>query len=215
LENVRVGQTCRVTIDAIPNQIFGGEVVFLAAVADSGSWMSNPNQRLYKTEISIWDGVPAMRPGMSCNIEILIDHLEDVLYVPRQAVHLDGARTICFVMNGGGPEVRVVRVGQDNVKWVSVLAGLEEGEVVTLSPPPSWEPAPAASPVPEHGPRGGPGEDARGQADRRGERNERERSADGDAPAEGDAHQRPGRMEDLTEEQREAMRQRYRESQDQ
>jgi RND family efflux transporter MFP subunit len=153
LENVRVGQSCSVTIDAIPGQVFVGEVAFLAAVADSGSWMSNPNQRLYKTEVTIEDGVPEMRPGMSCNIEVIIDQLSAVLYIPRQSAHLDGSETIAFVVTDGAVEQRVIGVGQDNSKWVEITSGLAEGELVTLSPPASWEPS-ATAPAPSTGPQG-------------------------------------------------------------
>jgi HlyD family secretion protein len=160
LENVRVGQACRITIDAIPDRVFEGEVRFLAAVADSGSWMSNPNQRLYKTEVSIHEGVPEMRPGMSCSIEIMIDMLDNTLYVPRQSVHLDGSRTVAFVQNGSGPQAREVSVGQDNNKWVSIKSGLEEGEIVALSPPASWKPAPTPAVEPTMGMRKPGGEDS-------------------------------------------------------
>lgn len=146
LENVRVGQRCVVSVDALPGQIFQGEVAFLAAVADSGSWMTNPNQRLYKTEVTLSGVVPEMRPGMSCSIEILIDDLDDVLFVPRQAVFLDGDQTVVFVAENGEHVKRDVDVGQDNNRSVEIRSGISEGEIVLLSPPASWEPEAASDP---------------------------------------------------------------------
>lgn len=143
LDNVRVGQKVMVKVDAIPGQVFEGSVDYVAAVADSGSWMSNPNQRLYKTEVSLTGYVPEMRPGMSCEIEILVEDLENILYVPRQAIRLDGGKTICFVSSGGGVETREVTVGLGNAKWTVIEEGLSEGDLVLLAPPPSWEPAEA------------------------------------------------------------------------
>jgi HlyD family secretion protein len=142
LDKVRVGLACLIRVDALPGKLFHGRVAAVAAVADSGSWMSNPNQRLYRTEVALATEVPEMRPGMSCSIEILVEDLKDVLYVPRQSVFLDGGRTICFVHEGGRPHPREIEVGRDNNKWVHVVTGLEEGETVLLSPPASWEPAP-------------------------------------------------------------------------
>jgi len=141
LEKGEVGKRCFVTIDAIRDQVFEGEVAFVAAIADSGSWMTNPNQRLYKTEVTLFDTVPEMRPGMSCEIEILVEDLEDVLYIPRYAVFPDGDCNVCFVSEGGQVEPREVEIGPDNSKWVQVTKGLSEGETVLLSPPPSWAPA--------------------------------------------------------------------------
>jgi HlyD family secretion protein len=146
LDNVRVGQTVRVKVDAIPGQVFEGTVDFVAAVADSGSWMSNPNQRLYRTEVTLAEFTPEMRPGMSCEVEILIEDLTDVLYVPRQSVYLDGRQTVVFLNQDGQVQAREVKVGLDNSKWVVVESGLEEGDTVLLSPPASWEPSKAVEP---------------------------------------------------------------------
>lgn len=144
LDKVQVGQRCLVTVDAIPGKMFQGKISFVAAVADSNSWMSNPNQRLYRTEVALVNSSAEMRPGMSCEIEILVDDLEDVLYVPRQAVFLDGESTICFISNAqGAPEAVPVSTGLDNNSFVVIESGLDEGQIVMLSPPPSWEPAPA------------------------------------------------------------------------
>lgn len=142
LKKVRTGLPCVVSVDAFPGVTFEGQVGFVAVMADSGSWRSNPNQRLYKADISLTNPTNDMRPGMSCSVEILVKDLEDVHYVPRQCVLLDGGETIVFVVNGSETERRKVKVGLDNSKWVSVEEGLREGEIVALAPPADFEPAP-------------------------------------------------------------------------
>ncbi len=142
LKKVQTGQTCVVTVDAFPGRTFEGRVDFVAVMADSGSWRSNPNQRLYKADISLTEPTPDMRPGMSCSVEILVEDLADVHYVPRQCVFLDGGETIVFAVENGEPKRRTVVVGLDNSKWVSVSEGLQEGETVALAPPANFEPAP-------------------------------------------------------------------------
>jgi len=58
-----------------------------------------------------------------------------------------GGGTICFVQSSEGIEQRSVQVGRNNEKWIQILEGLEEGEVVLLSPPIDFQPeaAPEAS----------------------------------------------------------------------
>jgi len=143
LKKIRTGQQCVITVEAFPNRVFNGRVDFVAVMADSGSWRTNPNTRLYKAEITLTDAIPEMRPGMSCNVEILIEDLKGVLYVPRQCVLLDGGETIVFVQEGEASVRRVVEVGLDNAKWVSLVSGVKEGETVLLAPPASFDPAPA------------------------------------------------------------------------
>lgn len=142
LKKVNTGLPCIVTVDAFPGLTFEGQVGFVAVMADSGSWRTNPNQRLYKADISLTHPTSDMRPGMSCSVEILVDDLEDVHYVPRQCVILDGGETIVFVVKDGKTERRTVEVGLDNSKWVSINKGLAEGEIVALAPPADFEPAP-------------------------------------------------------------------------
>ncbi|MEZ6016501.1 MAG: efflux RND transporter periplasmic adaptor subunit [Planctomycetota bacterium] len=143
LKKIRTTMPCLITVDAFPNRVFNGTVDFVAVMADSGSWRSNPNTRLYKAEIGLSDGISEMRPGMSCNVEILIDDLKDVLYVPRQCVLLDGGETIVFLQQGDDAVRRKVEVGLDNSKWVVIKSGVTEGDVVLLAPPANFDPAPA------------------------------------------------------------------------
>ncbi|MEE2941511.1 MAG: efflux RND transporter periplasmic adaptor subunit, partial [Planctomycetota bacterium] len=142
LKKVQVGQPCLVTVDAFPGRTFEGRVDFVAVMADSGSWRSNPNQRLYKADISLLAPTAEMRPGMSCSVEILVEDLEDVHYVPRQSVFMDGGDTVAFTIDGGEVTRTAVEIGLDNSKWVTVLDGLTEGQTVALAPPADFEPAP-------------------------------------------------------------------------
>ncbi|MGD2017309.1 MAG: efflux RND transporter periplasmic adaptor subunit, partial [Planctomycetota bacterium] len=150
LKKIQAGLPCLVTVDAFPNRTFEGRVDFVAVMADSGSWRSNPNQRLYKADISLINPIRDMRPGMSCSVEILVEDLEDAIYVPRQCVFLDGGSTIVFKRTATGVERAEVEVGLDNTKWVAIESGLAEGEVVLLAPPADFEPAPVPdAPAPE------------------------------------------------------------------
>ncbi|MCB9914361.1 MAG: efflux RND transporter periplasmic adaptor subunit [Planctomycetes bacterium] len=136
LKQVREGLPVIVRIDALPGREFPGVVDKVAVLPDKNSWWANPNLRLYRTDVSIENGSEEMRPGMSCNIEILVDMLEDTLYVPLQAVYSVGGRNVCWVQKGLGYEERTVEVGPHNEVWVAIESGLEEGEIVLLSPPP-------------------------------------------------------------------------------
>lgn len=141
LKRVAVGQPCTIQVDAMPGMSFAGRVEFVAVLPDANSWYANPNQRVYRSEISITDGTPEMRPGMSCSVEILSETIENTLYVPVQTVFVDAGKPICFVKTGREIKMRKVTIGSDNSKWVAIESGLEEGELVLLSPPVSFTPS--------------------------------------------------------------------------
>ncbi|MBC8329490.1 MAG: HlyD family efflux transporter periplasmic adaptor subunit [Planctomycetes bacterium] len=144
LKSVQLGQPCLIRVDALPSQVFHGTVEFVALLPDRASWWANPNQRLFKTHITIDDGTSEMRPGTNCSVEIVIDELLDTLFVPVQSIFVRDGKTVVFIQNGADPEVREVEVGPASEKWVSLKSGVQEGEIVLLSAPAGFH---AESPV--------------------------------------------------------------------
>ena len=197
LKLVTKGLPCSIGVDAIPGVEFHGKVNFVALLPDKGNWWANPNQRLYRTEVTIDDANPDMRPGMNCGIEILAEEIPDTLYAPLQCVLLSKGETIAFVADGGRNEERKVQVGKQSDKWVQILSGLSEGEEVLLSPPPGFtpqkteepeSPAPGEAGPPKAAPGAGPG----GATPQRGNRPHREggeHPAGGSKPNAGDGGQ--------------------------
>jgi HlyD family secretion protein len=173
LKQVTVGKPVRITVDALRDQQFDGRVTFVALLADKGSWWSNPNQRLYRTEIQVLNPHPDMRPGMSCGIEVLSEIVPDALVVPLQSIFLDEGKTIAFVSRGTGHERREVKTGRSSQTLVEITAGLTAGEIVLLAPPAGFSPKAPPEPVvdpnagfaetpPMADPRGANGSGARG-----------------------------------------------------
>jgi multidrug resistance efflux pump len=95
LQQVRAGQPCRVTVDALQGAVVEGSVAFVAMLPDQNSRWSNPNLGVYQTTIAITTAHPGLRPGMSCSIEILIEELEEELFVPLQSVFREGDASVC------------------------------------------------------------------------------------------------------------------------
>ncbi len=136
LEQVRLGMPCLVTVDAVPDLTFRGRVGFKAVLPDQVSRWVNPDLRVYRTEIVLDGSDERLRPGMSCSVEIVVDELDETLFIPLQAIFLDAGSTVAFVERGEGFEMRSIESGLNDGKWVEVRSGLEEGEVVLLSEPP-------------------------------------------------------------------------------
>jgi len=145
LKQVQIGQHCTVKVEALPGKHFEGRVASVALLPDQNSRWMNPNTRVYRADITITTLDEAMRPGMSCAVEILVEELPPSLYVPVQSVFRRRDETLCFVSRGGVVETRTVEVGRANELWVQVLSGLSEGETVLLKAPPDFEPAGAPS----------------------------------------------------------------------
>jgi RND family efflux transporter MFP subunit len=145
IKKIKRGQKARITIDAFPDQVLTGEVTKLGVLPDSQNRYLNPDMKVYRTEVTIDGTHDWLKPGMSAKVEIFVDKLENVVYVPLQAVVSRDGKQVCYVANGGRPEKREVEVGQFNDEFIEIKAGLQAGELVLLHPPEAVAPASGAA----------------------------------------------------------------------
>lgn len=130
------GQQATVQVDALQGKIFKGTVLKVPEVPDSSSGWLTPDRKVYKTRVRVEGEATDMRPGMSALVTIYCEKVENVLYIPVQAVFTAGKDTaFVYVRTSGRPEARLVEVGKHNEKNVEVISGLKEGERVYLSEP--------------------------------------------------------------------------------
>lgn len=135
LRKIEIGMPARITMDALSGKVFTGRVAEIAPVADSDRWFTNPNLKVYNTVISLDSTDPALRNGMSCRVEILVQRHTDAVYVPIQAVTRVNRRPTVYAVENGILVPRPVEIGLDNNRMVHVLGGLQGGETICLAPP--------------------------------------------------------------------------------
>jgi len=135
LEKIRAGLPAVITVDAMPGKKFIGTVARIAPLPDPQSMWMNPDLKVYNTDIDLEGADPALRSGMSCKAEIIVEQYPDVVYVPVQSVIRAGGQPTVYVVKDGTVEARNVEIGLDNNRMVNISSGLNEGEVVLLTPP--------------------------------------------------------------------------------
>ena len=136
LDKVKVGQQVNITVDALPGRRFSGKVAKIAPLPDAQSVWMNPDLKVYPTEIHLAGEIAEVRTGMNCRAEIIVERLDDALYVPIQAVvRVAGKPCVWIASADNGPERRDVVIGLDNNQMIHITKGLEEGELVLLAPP--------------------------------------------------------------------------------
>jgi HlyD family secretion protein len=135
LEKVKVGMPAFVRVDAAAGRTYEGEVAKIALLPDAQSWWSNPDLKVYNSEIHITGDASDLRAGMSCRTEIIVEVFEDAVYIPVQSVVREGGQPTVYVYTGDGEKPRAIEIGLDNNRMVRVLSGLEAGEKVLLAPP--------------------------------------------------------------------------------
>ena len=99
----------------------------------------------YAVYIAIEEQVENLKPGMTAEVEIQINRLEDVLAIPVQAVVQKGEQNYCYVADASKVEERPVALGDSNDVLVEIKDGVNQGDRVILNPraviPEAREPA--------------------------------------------------------------------------
>jgi len=148
IDKIVLGQKARITVDAMPDNVFYGQVTKISPLPDQAGFMSNPDLKIYSTDVALQGG-EMLRPGMSAKVEIVIAQLKDVLAVPVQCISNRSGKKFCYVHTLSGNEAREVQTGPYNDKFVQIVSGLNEGESILLNPPRIFEQQ-QGTPLPEN-----------------------------------------------------------------
>ena len=87
----------------------------------------------YDTIITL-PSVEGLKPGMSAEVEVILDQYADVLTIPVAAVVETAEGDFCWVRTAAGVERRALQLGDTNDVFTIVEAGLQEGDEVILHP---------------------------------------------------------------------------------
>ena len=134
---LKVGQKARVTLDALQGREFAGVVSEIGASSLPPVSLQAASAREFRVVISLEDTGGALRPGISCDAEILADEKAGVLALPLQAVVTrdvaDREETGVYLVREGKAVFNKVTLGLISGLDVEVT-GVVEGAEVVLGP---------------------------------------------------------------------------------
>jgi len=93
---LKTGQAVQLEADALPMQKFSGDILRVAPVVDAASGT-------FRVTCEFHDKSGALKPGMFGRIEIVYDHRDDALTVPRSALVEEDGETAVFVVDKAPP----------------------------------------------------------------------------------------------------------------
>ncbi len=129
VDRIKPGLAARITL---PDKTLDGEVSSVSSVTRPAGWWTG-NVVKYDTIIKL-PSVPGLRPGMSAEVEVILDRHTDVLTIPVTAVLGTVEGDFCWVDTTEGLERRSLKLGDTDDLFIVVKAGLKEGEQVVLNP---------------------------------------------------------------------------------
>jgi multidrug efflux pump subunit AcrA (membrane-fusion protein) len=133
IAKISKGLKVEIKPDAFSDSILSGTVSTVANLAVNKDETSK--QKVFPVEILI-DGIHAnLLPGLTVSCRIIIDRIEDVLYVPLEAVHQEGDKYFVYRKTGGGFDKTEIERGTVNSDFMVITSGLNEKDRVALIDP--------------------------------------------------------------------------------
>jgi HlyD family secretion protein len=135
LNKLEAGMAATVKVDAFPDQVFNGKLSKIGILPDAQSTRLNPDLKMFKCELECDFRDAVVRPGMSCDIELVKETHAKAVYCPIQCVvRIDGDAYV-YVQDGSEWILRKIEVGLDNNRMIHILKGVEPGEIIMTAPP--------------------------------------------------------------------------------
>jgi len=136
IARVHLGTTAEITLDALHGRKFHGRVSKIAPSSTEGLAAVDqaPGRQAivrFPVEVEISDPCPEMRPGMTANIDLIIERADRALYVPNDAVHGSPQRQV-WLMTSEGLREQPVETGIANETYTQIKSGLKAGDKVAL-----------------------------------------------------------------------------------
>ena len=129
VRQVAVGQTVRLSVDALPDRDLTGRVTEIAPVANNVSGVI-----AYEVTVTPDPSDAPLRAGMSATAIITTAQVENVILLPNRFIQLDRETDQAFVykMVNNQPVLQEVELGLRNEQESQILAGLNDGDSVAL-----------------------------------------------------------------------------------
>jgi RND family efflux transporter MFP subunit len=127
--SVRVGTRTEVTVDALPDRMLEGTVTEITPGARNQQGVVTYPIRI---QVEVPEGL-VLREGLSSVANIVLREERNVLLLPQQALYGTFDQPVVKVLNGkGNLEERPVELGNSDEFWITVRAGLKEGDQVAM-----------------------------------------------------------------------------------
>lgn len=126
---LKVGQEVQMTLEALPGVNVNGVVASISPAGVTTQGVVN-----FPVTIKLVNPDPAVAPGMTANLNVIIEHKDDVLLVPNRAITTQGRNRTVTVLYEGQQIPVPVQVGMTDGTNTEITGGsLKEGDQVVMA----------------------------------------------------------------------------------
>jgi len=124
--DIKPGQPVLLTNYTIPDDTLTGRITQLSPAI-------NPDSRTFKGNISINNSDYLLRPGMFVKADIVTDHKDSVIVIPKSIILSRQRGKTVFIIDRGIATERIIETGLENITDAEVTTGLSKNERVVTT----------------------------------------------------------------------------------
>ncbi|CAN5555763.1 hypothetical protein BH09PLA1_BH09PLA1_18920 [soil metagenome] len=113
-------------------EVVPATVTAVSVLPDNTMRWLNPDLKEYPVDVTLDRTPGGLKPGGSASVEILVQHLDDVLTAPLGAIYSLGADQYAFVRDGSRVKPVKLTLGATNDTVAQIAAGLAAGDEVLV-----------------------------------------------------------------------------------
>ncbi len=126
IASLKTGMPVKVTVDSVANE-YDGVITYVSPAMDSTT-------KTYALRITLSHPDASLRGGMFAQLVIGVLQRPDTLFIPKEAlVTQDGSNQVYVVKPDKTIDIRNVKTGLLNDKYVEITDGLSEGDVIATT----------------------------------------------------------------------------------
>ncbi|MBI3378346.1 MAG: efflux RND transporter periplasmic adaptor subunit [Nitrospirae bacterium] len=127
---VKLRQQANITMDAYQGNVFKGEIYRISPVVLGGK----QETRTFEVRTRLKEKQIIIKPGMSADVEIIVDNIKNALVVPSHALMEKNNRKFIFIKKCSTAKLIPVETGQFNWNFTEITSGVKEGDTVIINP---------------------------------------------------------------------------------
>ncbi|OHX68261.1 efflux RND transporter periplasmic adaptor subunit [Flammeovirga pacifica] len=133
IRKISKNQSVIIGLDAFPDKKLTGKVT---KVANVGEQKPNSDAKVFEVIIIVNETDSTLRPSMTTSNIIQTGEVENALLIPIEALHTEGdSLTFVYKKTVGGFSKYEVKTGLMNDQDIQILAGLSDGDEISLTTP--------------------------------------------------------------------------------
>ena len=125
---LRVGFPVTIVWDALQGRTWHGHIVRVPSTI-----ITYGTRNVGEVLVAVDDSDGSLLPNTNVTVTVTEQHLDNVLTVPREALHSESGKNFVYKFSGTTLRRTPVTVGAINLTEVQITSGLKEGDTVALS----------------------------------------------------------------------------------